>query len=140
MLLLGSSSMAGEAFTSQIDAAGTKTYLTTPVLPARLYPSPAQKVLGRYLKTFGAEGGAYSLYGYEAMTLVLDAIRAAGARGDDRQTVIDNVFATKDRNSVIGRYSIEASGETTLPSYGVDRVAEGRPVYYRTLKIASAGS
>jgi branched-chain amino acid transport system substrate-binding protein len=140
MLLLGSSSMAGEAFTSQIDAAGAKTYLTTPVLPARLYPSPARKVLGRYRRTFGTEGGAYSLYGYEAMTLVLDAIRAAGARGDDRQTVIDNVFATRNRNSVIGRYSIEASGETTLPSYGVDRVADGRPVYYRTLKIASAGS
>lgn len=140
MLLLGSSSMAGEAFTSQIDAAGANTYLTTPVLPARLYPSPAQKVLSRYRTTFGAEGGAYSLYGYEAMTLVLDAIRAAGARGDDRQTVIDNVFATRKRNSVIGRYSIEASGETTLPSYGVDRVADGRPVYFRTLKIASAGS
>jgi branched-chain amino acid transport system substrate-binding protein len=139
MLLLGSSSMAGEPFTSQIDAAGAKTYLTTPVLPPRLYPSPAQKVLSRYRRTFGMEGGAYSLYGYEAMTLVLDAIRAAGARGDDRQTVIDNVFATKSRNSVIGRYSIEASGETTLPSYGVDRVADGRPVYYRTLKIASSG-
>jgi branched-chain amino acid transport system substrate-binding protein len=140
LLLLGPSSMAGEAFTSQIGSAAANTYLTTPVLPTRLYPAKAQKVLSDYRKTFGVEGGPYSLYGYEAMTLVLDAIRAAGARGNDRQTVIDDVLATKDRNSVIGRYSIEASGETTLPSYGVDRVFEGRPVYFRTLQLNSPRS
>jgi branched-chain amino acid transport system substrate-binding protein len=140
LLLLGSSSMAGEAFTSQIGAAAANTYLTTPVLPTRLYPAAAQKVLSRYRKVFGVEGGPYSLYGYEAMTLVLDAIRAAGPRANDRQTVIEHVFATKNRNSVIGRYSIEANGETTLPSYGVDRVSDGRPVYFRTLHLLSPGS
>jgi branched-chain amino acid transport system substrate-binding protein len=139
LLLLGSSSMAGESFTSQIGAAAANTYLTTPVLPTRLYPAAAQKVLSHYRTVFGVEGGPYSLYGYEAMTLVLDAIRAAGPRGNDRQTVIDHVFATKNRNSVIGRYSIEASGETTLPSYGVDRVSGGRPVYFRTLHLVSPG-
>ena len=139
LLLLGSSSMAGESFTSQIGAAAANTYLTTPVLPTRLYPAAAQKVLSHYRTVFGVEGGPYSLYGYEAMTLVLDAIRAAGSRGNDRQTVIDHVFATKNRNSVIGRYSIEASGETTLPSYGVDRVSDGRPVYFRTLHLVSPG-
>jgi branched-chain amino acid transport system substrate-binding protein len=140
LLLLGSSTMTGEAFTSQIGPAAANTYLTTPVLPTRLYPANAQKVLSDYRKTFGVEGGPYSLYGYEAMTLVLDAIRAAGARGNDRQTVIDHVLATKGRNSVIGRYSIEASGETTLPSYGVDRVSEGRSVYFRTLQLNSPRS
>jgi branched-chain amino acid transport system substrate-binding protein len=62
-------------------------------------------------------------------------VRDAGARGNDRQTVIDRVFATKDRNSVIGNYSIDADGETTLSSYGVDRIVNGRPAYYRAIKI-----
>ena len=69
------------------------------------------------------------------MTVVLDAIRGAGARGNDRQTVIDRVFATKNRNSVIGRYSIEPDGETTLSPYGVDRVLAGRPVFYRAFDV-----
>ncbi len=133
LLMLGSSSMASEAFTSQIGSAGESTYLTTPVLPLRFYPPVAQGVLRHYRSVFGVEGGVYALYGYEAMTVVLDAVRSSGARGDDRQTVIDRVFATRSRNSVIGRYSIEADGETTLSQYGVDRVSAGRPVFWRAI-------
>jgi branched-chain amino acid transport system substrate-binding protein len=92
-------------------------------------------VLDDYRKTFGVQGGAEALYGYEAMTLVLDAIRAAGEHGNDRQTVIDRVMSTHDRDSVIGEYSIEADGESTISHYGVDRVQEGRPVFYRALDI-----
>ena len=136
LLLLGSSSMISESFTSQIGAAATNTYLTTPMLPARFYPPAAQRVLSSYGRTFGTEGNAYALYGYEAMTLVLDAIRDSGARGNDRQTVIDHVLATKSRNSVIGRYSIDSDGETTLSMYGVDLVAGGRPVFYRAITIS----
>jgi branched-chain amino acid transport system substrate-binding protein len=85
---------------------------------------------------FGFEGNAYALYGYEAMTVVLDAIRNSGARGDDRQTVIDRVLATKNRNSVLGRYSVEPSGETTLSHYGVDRVSSsGHLVFLRAIDV-----
>jgi branched-chain amino acid transport system substrate-binding protein len=132
--LLGSSTMASEAFTSQIGSSAASTYLTTPMLPAGLYPRSAQRVLSDYRRHFTGEAGPYALYGYEAMSAVLDAIRAAGSQGNDRQTVIDKFFAMKRRDSVIGRYSIEANGETTLSSYGVDRVAnDGRPVFYRAV-------
>ncbi len=66
---------------------------------------------------------------------MLDAVRSSGARGNDRQTVIDRVFATKNRNSVIGRYSVEPTGETTLSHYGVDRVSAGRPVFLRAIDV-----
>jgi branched-chain amino acid transport system substrate-binding protein len=136
LMLLGPSTLASEGFALQLEGAGASTYLTTPVLPTRLYPPAAQGVLRHYQRAFGVEGGPYALYGYEAMTLVLDAIRSSGARGNDRQTVADHVFATKDRNSVIGRYSIEPDGETTLSSYGVDRISsEGRLAFMRTVAI-----
>jgi branched-chain amino acid transport system substrate-binding protein len=135
LLLLGSSGMVDESFTSAIGDAGEQTYLTTPVLPSSLYPPVAQRVLRHYRSVFGMEGGAYALYGYEAMTVVLDAVRNSGARGDDRQTVIDRVFATKNRNSVLGRYSVEPSGETTLSQYGVDRVSHGRAVFLRAIDV-----
>jgi branched-chain amino acid transport system substrate-binding protein len=136
LLLLGSSALAGEAFASQIGAAGANTYLTTPVLPNSLYPPSAQRVLRAYRATFGTEGNAYALYGYEAMTVVLDAVRNSGARGNDRETVIDRVFATKNRNSVLGRYSVEADGETTLSRYGVDRVSNGQLAFLRVLTVS----
>ncbi len=67
--------------------------------------------------------------------MVLDAIRSAGSHGNDRQSVIDRFFAIRNRDSVLGRYSIEPDGETTLSPYGVDRVVNGRPVFYRAIDV-----
>ena len=69
------------------------------------------------------------------MSVVLDAIRNAGARGNNRQAVIDAFFAMRDRNSVLGRYSVDAGGETTPARYGVDRVVNGRLAPWRVLAV-----
>jgi branched-chain amino acid transport system substrate-binding protein len=138
LLLLGSGELLGRPFTAHLGTAAERTYLTTPMLPARAYPAAAQSVLRRYRRVFGSEGGAEALYGYEAMTLVLDAIRAAGPHGNDRQTVIERVLSTRDRRSVIGDYSIQANGESTISRYGVDRVQDGRAVFHRVIEIGSS--
>ncbi len=135
LLLLGSSAMAAESFTSQIGGAGASTYLTAPVLAVGQYPRSAARVLADYRRHFGGQAGPYALYGYEAMSMVLDAIRSAGSRGNDRQVVTEKLFDIKNRGSVLGRYSIEADGETTLSPYGVDRVVNGRPVFYRAVAV-----
>jgi branched-chain amino acid transport system substrate-binding protein len=134
-LLLGSSAMVSESFTSAIGDAQASTYLTTPVLDAASYPAAAARVLSDYRRHFGAPPGPYALYGYEAMSVVLAAIRRAGARGNDRLAVIASFFATHNRASVLGSYSIQPDGETTLARYGVDRVRNGKAVFYRALDI-----
>jgi branched-chain amino acid transport system substrate-binding protein len=133
--LLGSSALAQASFAARIGAAGAATFLTDPVLPTRLYPAAAQAVLGEYRERFGETPGPYALYGYEAMSVVLGAIRRAGRHGNDRQTVIRRFFATRERDSVLGRYSVLPSGDTTLSRYGVDRVVHGRPVFWRALEV-----
>ena len=135
--LLGSSTMVNATFTSEIGAgADAKTMLSTPVLPVSHYPASAQPVLADYRRQFHEQPEAYALFGYEAMHVTLQAIRRAGARGNNRQAVIDALFAAGQHDSVIGRYAIEPDGETTLPSYGVDRVSGERPVFWRQLNLA----
>jgi branched-chain amino acid transport system substrate-binding protein len=73
------------------------------------------------------------------MSVVLAAIRGAGIHGNDRQTVIDRFFATRGRDSVLGRYSMQSNGETTLARYGVDRVENGRAVFFRAIEAPSIG-
>ena len=135
--LLGSSTLVESTFTSGLGA-GTagKTLLTTPVLPVSMYPVSARRVLAEYRERFGEQPDAYALLGYEAMSAALQAIRRAGKHGDDRQAVIDALFAEGSRDSVIGRYGIEPDGETTLSSYGIDRVSGGEPVFWRALNVA----
>jgi branched-chain amino acid transport system substrate-binding protein len=139
--LLGTSALAEPAFAAQIGAASAQTYLTTPLLPLSLYPPAARGVLADYGRRFKQRPGAYALYGYEAMSSVLDAIRGAGRRGDDREAVIKRFFAIRNRDSVLGRYSVLPDGDTTFSRCSVDRVRGGRLVFYRafTAGPASAG-
>lgn len=129
--LLASSTMLNTVFTSNLGAAESTTFVGSPVLAAHLYPPSARRVLARYGHRFAASPEPYVLYGYEAMSVVLAAIRAAGNSGDHRQAVIDKLLATHDRRSMLGVYSMQPNGETTLSSYAIDRVVKGTPVFWR---------
>jgi branched-chain amino acid transport system substrate-binding protein len=136
LLLLGPSTMVNDSFASEIGPAGSSVFLTSPVLALRLYPRSAQRVISDFQRSFaGVQPSPYALYGYEAMNAVLRAIRSAGSRGNDRQAVIERFFAATHPDSVLGPYSIEADGETTLSRYGVDRIVNSRPVFYRSVSV-----
>jgi branched-chain amino acid transport system substrate-binding protein len=135
LLLLGSSSLSSRLFTSRLADAQSATLLGTPALPLRMYPTSAQRVAQQYRARFGAAASAYVLYGYEAMSVVLAAIRAAGRHGDDRQAVIRSFFTTRDRRSVFGIYSIDPNGESSMSNYAIDRVEKHQLVFWRVFRV-----
>ena len=85
---------------------------------------------GREKRPLAAPGAAY---GYEAMSLLLDAIRRAGDGGSDRGSVLDEVLSTRDRHSIIGEYSIDGNGDTTLDLVSAYRIQNCLPVFDREL-------
>jgi branched-chain amino acid transport system substrate-binding protein len=97
--------------------AARKTYITLGTLAPSAYPAAGRSVL-RALKTTNP----YALYGYEAMALALDSIDRGGPT---RAGALGGLFATRDRDSVIGRYSIDANGDTTTTRFGVYRIVGG---------------
>jgi branched-chain amino acid transport system substrate-binding protein len=129
--LLAASAMLSPVFTGALGAAESVTTVGSPVLPAAMYPAAARRVYARYRRQFGAAADPYALYGYEAMSAVLAAIRAAGSKGDERAAVTAKLLSTRYRRSVLGVYSIGANGETTLSTYALDRIAHARPVFWR---------
>jgi branched-chain amino acid transport system substrate-binding protein len=106
-----------------------RLHLTSPFIdPSRLSPQ-GRRFVRRYEEGFHRLAEPAAAYGYEAMALLLDAIRRAGADGDQRDAVIDEVLATRDRRSVIGAYSIDGNGDTTLEEISGYRIDRGRPVF-----------
>ena len=63
--------------------------------------------------------------GYEAMSLVLDTREQLGPDCSDRQAMIDALFETKCRESVLGTYDIDEAGDTTITDDGVYRIEDG---------------
>ncbi len=77
--------------------------------------APPQAAAG--FRAAKARPGRFAAYGYEAMAVVLDSIDRADDPLD-RSSVIDSFFATTDRDSILGSYSIDDVGDTTLSRVG----------------------
>jgi branched-chain amino acid transport system substrate-binding protein len=111
--------------------------LTVATLDPDSYPPDGRKFFQDYEKEYGeANPNPYSVYGYEAMDLILDTCDRLGSDCSDRQKLIDALYETKGRKSVLGTYDIDENGDTTLTDYGVYRVKDGELVFDETIKAA----
>ncbi len=72
-----------------------------------------------YRARYGGRPDPYAIYGYEAAQLFIDAITGLGDGGTNRSAVRAELFATRDRLSVIGTYSFDPNGDTSTTDYGV---------------------
>jgi branched-chain amino acid transport system substrate-binding protein len=127
--------LAGQPAIAGAEVMGSDVYLGSPHSPdlitsAALDPSQlpraGQEFVERFRSEYGRDPGRYAAYGYEAMAVVLDAIERAGDGGTDRETVIDAFLDTSERESVLGTYSIDDVGDTTLDRLTGYRVEQGR--------------
>src|SRR4051794_20005856 len=133
--MFGPDGVAESAFTTKLPTGlQSRTYITNPTLDPKLYPPAAQDFFKTYKQKFGKAPEPYAIYGYEAMQVALLAIQNAGDKGNDRQAVIDQFFKIKDRDSVLGKYSIDPNGDTTLSDYGGDKVKGGQLVFDKVIK------
>jgi branched-chain amino acid transport system substrate-binding protein len=101
--------------------------------PSELPPA-GQRFLRAFRERYRRDPGRYAAYGYDAMALVLDAVRRAGESGDDRDAVIAAFFDTSDRHSILGTYSIDDVGNTTLGRLAGYRVVRSGPRFAASLR------
>jgi branched-chain amino acid transport system substrate-binding protein len=140
MKLFGPDGVAESAFSEKIGPSVEKmTYVTNPTLDPKLYPPSGQEFFKTYKQKYGVDPEPYAIYGYEAMKVALLAIQNAADKGNDRAAVIDAFFKIKNRDSVLGKYSIDENGDTTLSDYGADRVKNGKLVFDKVIKAQTQG-
>ena len=99
------------------------TRLTSAALDPSQLPATGRDFAERFEAEYGRAPGRYAAYGYEAMALILDSIERA-SNPVDRSAVIAAFFETADRSSVLGTYTIDEVGDTTLDrftGYGLER-------------------
>ena len=114
------------------DVAG-KVKVTVATLSPDEYPPEGQEFFTQFEEKYGEPNpDPYSIYGYEAMRLALDAIERSGT--GNKEDIIKALFETKDRSSVLGTYSIDENGDTTLTDYGVYSIDGGELTFDSTIK------
>jgi branched-chain amino acid transport system substrate-binding protein len=101
------------------------------------YPPEGQEFFKAYSEKYGEDNpDPYAIYGYEAMRLALDAI--ARSKTGEKADIIKAIFSTKDRASVLGTYSIDENGDTTLTDYGIYAIKDGELTFDKTVKAAAS--
>ena len=112
-----------------------KVKVSVATLSPDQYPADGQKFFDDFKAKYGDDNpDPYAIYGYEAMKLVLDTCKELGSDCSDRQKMIDALFATKGRESVLGTYDIDENGDTTLSDYGIYTIKDGELVFGETVK------
>jgi branched-chain amino acid transport system substrate-binding protein len=110
--------------------------LTAAALAPQDYPAAGRAFLAAYQRRFG-QPPPDAIFGYEAMSLMLNAIARAtrdGTRRADRARILSALFATRHRASVIGTYNIDRNGDTTLRRFGAYQVSGGRLRFLRAIQ------
>jgi branched-chain amino acid transport system substrate-binding protein len=115
---------------------GSRVKVTVATLNPESYPPEGQEFFSQFEQEYGEKNpDPYAIYGYEAANLVLDAIERAGSTS--KEDVLKALFDTKDRSSVLGTYSIDENGDTTLTDYGVYTIEDGELTFDKTVKAAA---
>jgi branched-chain amino acid transport system substrate-binding protein len=73
---------------------------------------------------YTAEPEVYAAYSYEATKVALDAIKRAGRK--DRAAIRAAVLATRDYEGILGRWSFDVNGDTTLTTISGRQVKDGK--------------
>jgi branched-chain amino acid transport system substrate-binding protein len=119
---------------------GARTKVTVATLGLEEFKKRGNAEAEKFFTDFEAEYGEdnpdpYAIYGYETMKLALDTLEAVGDKANDRKAVAEQLVGkTKDRDSVLGTYSIDKNGDTTLTDYGLYTIKGGELEFNKVIK------
>lgn len=116
-----------------IEAAGRdsvegNTFITFGGVPAKELTGKGKAFYESYQKRFNAEPEAYAAYGFEAANVVLSALKQISDSGDKanvRKALVSTMGSIRDYEGVLGTWSFDENGDTTLTTMSGNTVKNG---------------
>ena len=136
--LWGPDGVAESAFTNDLPAdVAERMHITVATINPKDYAPKGQKFFEDFRAKYDQDViQPYAIYGFEAMDVVLDAMDRAADSCNDRQTVLDEFFNTKDKEGVTGTYDIDEDGDVNLSQFGRHEVVEGELSPIQTVQVS----
>lgn len=124
--LFAPSALDTSGFASSLATSSLNLYVTQPgFLPKDLPASAESQFVKPFEAAYGHAPATQSIFGYEAMSAILSVLTHASSSADDRVDVVKDFFALKDRASVLGTYSIDSQGDTSIAPFVINRFQKG---------------
>ena len=127
--LFGPSSLNVGVFVPSLTAAAAaRVYVSIPgYLPAHL-PAAARAFAAEFRIAYGHAPNPEAIFGYAAMSALLRVLANEGKNANNRTAVVKEFLSLRRVTSVLGTYSINSAGNTSLDAFVFAHVRAGRLV------------
>ena len=105
-----------------------KLYVSAPGFLGQDLTPAGSTFVTQFTTRYGRAPVPQAIFGYEAMSAVLAVLREAGSQVNNRSTVVHDFLAIKNRQSVLGTYSMNSSGDTSIAPFVFSRLQQGKLV------------
>jgi branched-chain amino acid transport system substrate-binding protein len=134
--LFGPSAIDTPTFAARLSPAASHVYISSPGLMTKdLSATAKSEFLKPFEDAYHRVPSPRAIFGYEAMSAVLSVLKKAGTSATDRAIVVQDFFAIKNRDSVLGTYSINAQGDTSLAPFVFSRPVNGKLVPFQSVQV-----
>jgi hypothetical protein len=125
--LFGPSSLNTSAFPASLSpTAGKRLYVSIPGYLPKDLPAEGKSFVSGFRSAYGHTPNIQAIFGFEAMSALLHVLKQQGKHANDRTTVVNAFLAQRNVQSVLGTYSINSAGNTSLDAFVFARVSGGK--------------
>jgi branched-chain amino acid transport system substrate-binding protein len=128
MKLFGPSAIDDSALPAGLPPATRNVFISAPGFLTQDLTPAGSTFVSQFKTTYGHAPVPQAIFGYEAMSAVLAVLREAGAQANNRSTVVKDFLSIKNRQSVLGTYSMNSNGDTSIAPFVFSRIRGGRLV------------
>ena len=121
-LLFGSSSLDTPQFRAALSPDVKRLYVSAPGLTGGALGPAGHSFMQTFTKAIGHRPASQAIFGYAAMSAVLHVLAQAGTAANNRQMVVRDFMKLKMTSSVLGPFTIDSSGNTSLDSFVITHV------------------
>jgi branched-chain amino acid transport system substrate-binding protein len=115
--LFAPSALYDTTFAGGLSASAQRNlYVSSPGFTTTTLTPAGQQFESSFASAYGHAPAPEAIFGYEAMAAVLAVLKDAGGAAGNRGVVVSDFRSIKDRNSVLGTYSIQ-NGDTTIAPF-----------------------
>lgn len=135
--LIGPDSFAAPEIARDLGAAGEGMFVTVPAIPVEALPAAGRRVARKLGLVAGDPDTTYVPEAAQAAAVLLDAI--AGSDGT-RASVVDELFASKVEDGILGSFSFDRFGDIVPAPVAVYRFERGKMVVEEVIRAPISGS
>ena len=113
-------------------------FVTFGGLPQSKLSDKGKKFVKDYEKKYDDTIQPYTAYAYESANVMLDAIERASKEADGvpkRDAVLKELYATKNYDGVLGTWSFDEDGDTSLTELSIQKIEGGKFKLDRVLDV-----